>query len=93
MTLLRPKQINLRELFSVKDILIAKGFEVLSEGDSNQLLIPIPYSPLTNHNILFEAFNNQSSRLEILAKINNPSFSPTHPASLALITHTDFIFG
>ncbi len=91
MTLLRPKQINLRELFSVKDILIAKGFEVLSEGDTQDLLIPLPYSPLTNHNILFEALNNQASRLEVLNKIKNSSFVPSNPAAFALINHSDFI--
>jgi hypothetical protein len=43
MSLLRPKQIYLRELFTVKDVLNAKRFEVLSEGNSNfELLIPLP---------------------------------------------------
>jgi hypothetical protein len=89
--LLRVKQINLRELFSVKDVLNSKGFEILSEGEGNDLLIPIPYSPWTNHNILFEAFNENISRSELLEKINDPSFVPTSSNALNLINHTDFV--
>lgn len=91
MTKLRPKQINLRELFSVKDFLNAKGFEVTVEGDSSQLLIPLPYSPLTNHIILFEAFNDEQSRNEVLKKINTTAFVPTQPAAITLINHPDFV--
>lgn len=91
MTLLRPKQINLRELFSIKDVLNAKGFEVISEGQGIDLLIPIPYSPWTNHNILFEAFNDKESRSEILAKINDNSFVLTSPVALTLFNHADFV--
>ena len=75
----------------MKDVLSAKGFETIFEGDGTDLLIPIPYSPLTNHNILFAAFNEQRSRKEILMRINDSTFVVTHPDALNLINHPDFI--
>lgn len=89
--MIRPKQINLRELFSVEDVLKAKGFEVLSIGNGSNLLIPLPYSPYTNHNILFEAFNDQQSRLQVLNRIKDSNFTVTNLLAQSLINHPDFV--
>ncbi len=82
---------SFRELFSVKEVLNSKGFEVISEGDGSNLLIPINILPHSDQDILFQAFNEKISREELLKKILDPKFSVTHPAALALINHHNFI--
>ena len=81
---------SFRELFSVKEVLNSKGFEVISEGNGSDLLIPIKYLPRSDQDVLFEAFNEKTSRLEILEKINNSEFTASLSASLALINHPKF---
>lgn len=82
---------SFRELFSVKEVLNSKGFEVISEGDGLDLLIPIKYLPNSDQDILFEAFNEKISRLELLHKINDSQFTVSNPKALALINHPKFI--
>ena len=79
------------ELFSVKEVLNSKGFEVISEGDCSDLLIPLKYLQRSDQDILFDAFNDQRSRSELLHKINDPKFIVTNPAALSLINHNKFI--
>lgn len=82
---------SFRELFSVKEVLNSKGFEVISEGDGSDLLIPIKYLPHSDQDILFEAFNTKASRSEILQKIMDFDFTASNLASLAIINHPKFI--
>ncbi len=89
-TLLHPSQIDLRELFSIKSVLNAKGFNVVKEGNGSDLLIPISQSVGADNDILFEAFNDQICRKEVLNYINNSSLIPTTFLALALTDHLHF---
>lgn len=82
---------SFRDLFSVKEVLNSKGFEVISEGDGTDLLIPIKYLPRSDQDILFEAFNDKTSRSQLLKKIEDSTFTASHSSSIALINHSKFI--
>ncbi len=90
-TLLSAEQMDLRTLFEVKDVLNAKGFEVLKEGIGDDLLLPNALYRQPNYQILFNSFNDTLSRNEILKKINNPLFIVSAMVALPLINHVDFI--
>lgn len=75
-TLLNPNQINLRELFSVKHILKSRGFNVNSIGDNADLMIPKFDWNTEECDFLFEVFNSEKNRAEILKLINKEIEEP-----------------
>src|ERR1700730_2363573 len=80
------------ELFSVKEILNSKGFEVVSEGNGYDLLIPIPsYLGIKDHDILFHAFNGQESRGQLLKRVLDSNFLVTDLSTNDLINHPSFV--
>lgn len=74
--LVRPKQINHRELFSVKDILNSRGFIVTEVGLNENLLIKQFTWPSPESNLLFEVFDNKNNRKEIFNLLNREISEP-----------------
>jgi hypothetical protein len=89
--MIRPKQINLRELISVRDLLNSRGFNVKSEGKSNDLLIPSFSWPSIESNILFEALDDKLNRLEIDKLLKKVLETPTNDSLKKLIETEGFV--
>ena len=64
-TQISPTQLNTRLLFSVKVILLARGFEVIEEGSFEKLLIVEENNEHEIYNTLFDVFNDQKLRKEL----------------------------
>jgi hypothetical protein len=88
--MIRPKQINLRELISVKDLLNSRGFNVKSEGQNNDLLIPEFRWPSVESNILFEALDDKLNRSEIDKLLKKEIDFPTKDSLKKLIESDGF---
>jgi hypothetical protein len=83
--MINPNQINIRLLFSVKDILLSRGFKLLSENDLNDTLISGNYNEtIDNHklfNSLFQIFHSVTLRNELLRFIENNTEPKNHIVS------------
>lgn len=91
-TLLNPNQINLRELFSVEHILKSRGFNVKSSGKNEDLMIPKFYWPTIECDFLFEVFNSEKNRSEILKLIDKKIEKPNSKLVKTLCTIDGFKF-
>jgi hypothetical protein len=91
-TRINPRQINLNLLFSVKDILLSKGFVVSAEGQMQDTLLKfqtISEHDLYGKNLMFDVFNKLEYRIQLLDYIIKES-----PLNDSLISefaeHPDF---
>ena len=75
MTLLNPKHIDLRELFSVRHILDSHGFEVQFVEDKRETLLPSLKWTQPETELLFRIFGDENSRKELFYKITDPYFN------------------
>ncbi len=92
MTTRRQSQIDLKHLFSVSDILQARGFTVSSSGLSDDLILPLNTLGEPEHQLLFTCLNNIENRKEILEKIKNPNYRPKNPEVIQLVNRQDIVF-
>ncbi|MCX6222845.1 MAG: hypothetical protein NTZ69_17905 [Bacteroidia bacterium] len=89
-TLVNPNDINTRQLFSVKQILLSRGFEVINEDTSEKLLI-------TEENIydaiwvkIFNVFNDYGFRTELKNFLYNQN-EVTSIEVKEIVTHPKFV--
>ena len=84
-----PKLINLRKLFSVKDVLKARGFDVTQVGDGTNLFLPVKRG--IDSALLFNCFDNTKVRKDILQRIKNPSFDSRYKLIDELFRRNEFV--
>jgi len=74
---INPNQIQLAQLFSVNRVLASRGFTIKSEGDGTDTLIPKTEWTPSEADLVFEIFNDKTSRKELLdfieGKVSVPS--------------------
>lgn len=86
-----PEQHSMHQLFSVKNILSAHGFDVKREDQGNNLLIKnLHQQAYPNQEHLFTIFNDLVKRKELLGIIKNPDAHSQNSEVRRLVTHPDF---
>ncbi|OJJ20132.1 hypothetical protein BKI52_16810 [marine bacterium AO1-C] len=81
----------MHQLFSVKDILSARGFAIKKEDKGNNLLIKqLDQAKYPNKEDLFDIFNDFEARKELLQLIENNGDASQNPTVNKLIQHPDF---
>lgn len=85
------KQARLDRLFSVKNILSARGFDLKKEDEGDNLLIrSIHQKKYPNGEHLFAIFNNFQKRKELLRAIQHPDNGSDDKEIDKLVKHADF---
>jgi len=87
--LLRPKQMRLNELLSVERILAARGFQIKSEGEGSDTLIPRGYWEGCEADLIFDIFSDLSLRTELLQLIERGSYTARSKEVKQLINISD----
>ncbi|MBK7693406.1 MAG: hypothetical protein IPI30_03500 [Saprospiraceae bacterium] len=64
-TKISQSQVNTRELFSVKQILLSRGFEIKTTNTEEKLLVTEPNQDNDIWKLLFDIYNNSSLRTEL----------------------------
>jgi hypothetical protein len=85
-----PRQIRLRELFSVERILAARGFQVESEGSARDTLLEKDFWSYEDLNLLFEVFENHSYREDLLHTVEQAGYQPRTAEVVKLASRAEF---
>ena len=88
-TLIRPKQIRLDELITVERVLASRGFEVTSEGQGADTLLPRDIWEGHEADLVYDVFADQELRSELLSFIINQE-KPNFDKVNQLINISDF---
>jgi hypothetical protein len=89
-TLLRPHQINLAEIFSVSRVLSSRGFSITSEGKGRDTLIARDSWTLEEETLVYQVFDDQVLRGELLGFINGNDTALVSPKTQKLAQIADF---
>jgi len=89
-TQISANQIRLRELFSVERVLGSRGFVVSAEGSARETLLEKDYWLYSDLNLMFDIFNDQARRADLLSAVEDAAYKPGTPEVDKLVAQTEF---
>jgi hypothetical protein len=89
-TRLRPYQIELSELFTVKRILASRGFQIRSEGDGTDTLLARDPWTWEERDLIFMVFDDAILRKDLLTAIEDSSSASSYQPVSNLLALPDF---
>lgn len=89
-TQISANQIRLRELFSVERVLGSRGFVVSGEGSATDTLLEKDYWLYSDLNLMFEIFDDQARRADLLSAVEDAAYKPGTPEVDRLVALKEF---
>jgi hypothetical protein len=89
-TQISPRQMRLSQLFTVKRILASRGFQIESEGTATNTLLAKDFWTYDEFNLMFTVFDDITLRKDLLAAIENISFTTSRPEVSNLLALPNF---